>query len=483
MVKVDISVDQALLILLDKNRDNQEQYLRLKKIYLSGVTDQNSLSYLKECLSSNDLLMYRVCDTFERANGAATRRYFESHLALETLKRCEDSHDLQNYADELYDDAPSSINCELKEGTQYGDVLALIRNKMKLQFVPNDAKNVSYAMIALSISAVEICRTNPKISLDIYDSKILSEKEKSTVCKIGDQQLVRLLHGGNLLSRSPLPMDDEMFLTSDASDLDFTRGTLSSSGKEGSSWVNKLADSKIHPFVNSISGTMLAQIRLAIEKLKCSTFPFNEERGFKDYFRVFISTLVYFLGGHSLFEFVDVFQIPDIEKALRGHIEYDFLTLESLFLVDNAQAFNCALEKSIKYNRKLIQRKEVHSSLFEKITRLAPASEGEFSWGAGVSPELSECLNKVEKKLYVGLAIMNRLYPVAPQEFEKAKQEVRKLIRDADYGNIEPKNTQKSIEDIESHVLTTSVTNNSIVSSFLGVEPKSVVKKSTFGLC
>jgi hypothetical protein len=467
--KVDIAVDQALLILLDRYRGDLDKFSQLKKLYLSGVTGQDSLNALKAFLESSELSVYQVCDSFETANKSATRRYFESNLALESLKQYKFSPELRLYSDLVSESASSSIDILLKRKTEYGDCAALLESTEALPHMSDETKDIAYEMLLLSASAVDICRTNCQVSLDIYNAEVLSVQQNSAAYKQKDQQLVRLLHGGNLLSHAPLPRDDELFLTDRVSDLDFTRATLSSTGVIGSFWVNKLTDSKVHPFVNSISGTVLAQIRIAIHSLTVDMFPFKEQKTFKEFFRAFISTLVYFLGGHSLYEFVYLFQRDDIKNSLGKYLNLGDINLESLFLQDNDMAFEKALDKTIQYNKQIIQRKTVRTQLFSRVQRQPPASEGMFSWGKGISENLSDCLTEVEKYLLTGMDMMRKLHYVDPEDFEKAKQEVRRLVKETDYSDIKPMDNNEAVPVIWPHILKTSVTSNPIVHRFLGI--------------
>ncbi|MCW8483823.1 hypothetical protein OQJ14_10665 [Fluoribacter dumoffii] len=80
-----ISVGQALLILLAKNRDNGDKYNQLKHLYLAGAKDEETRAAIDAYLQDPALEDYEISKAPKDINRDSSRRYFETHLAYETL--------------------------------------------------------------------------------------------------------------------------------------------------------------------------------------------------------------------------------------------------------------------------------------------------------------------------------------------------------------------------------------------------------------
>ncbi|QEY52264.1 hypothetical protein [Legionella longbeachae] len=82
-----ISVGQALLLLLQKYRNEPFKYLELKKLYLAGAKNDDFRTKINEYLKDELLIKYTISLTPESSNHDSSRRYFETQLAYETLVR------------------------------------------------------------------------------------------------------------------------------------------------------------------------------------------------------------------------------------------------------------------------------------------------------------------------------------------------------------------------------------------------------------
>lgn len=147
-----------------------------------------------------------------------------------------------------------------------------------------------------------------------------------------------------------------------------------------SEWQEMNFSRLVHPHVNSISGVLLIQLRIMTKLASEKQFIFSTPEKMKIFFRCYLSSMLYTRGGHSLNEFMSVFEIPEVRECFRNHF-----TLNSLFYKDNQNAFQAALTATIEYNRRDLLQARVNSAIVfsrqqdEKIeeepTRLGRASK------------------------------------------------------------------------------------------------------------
>ncbi|MBA2650785.1 MAG: hypothetical protein H0U73_00740 [Tatlockia sp.] len=99
-----ISVGQALLILLDKYRHNNDKFIQLKKLYLIGAKDIESLDLINRYLMDDSLKKYEISRDPVIINNDGSRRYFETHLSYETIYQKIDKvelKELNNYSESV----------------------------------------------------------------------------------------------------------------------------------------------------------------------------------------------------------------------------------------------------------------------------------------------------------------------------------------------------------------------------------------------
>lgn len=88
--KTIISPAQGILLLIDHYRNVPNPDLtkveQLKKYYLSGARTDEEQKAIKKLLQDHVLNQYEVSYTNDVINDDPTRRYFETHLAYETLR-------------------------------------------------------------------------------------------------------------------------------------------------------------------------------------------------------------------------------------------------------------------------------------------------------------------------------------------------------------------------------------------------------------
>ncbi len=120
----------------------------------------------------------------------------------------------------------------------------------------------------------------------------------------------------------------------------------------------------MHPFVNSISGTMLTQLRACNKLLLKGKLEFNNIKSFSSFIKCLVSSMLYFSGGHSLNEFIFPLSIPVVKEAFQDIGNFgETMTIYGLFYHNNEEAFMEALEKSSQYNLIMTKRSLVLEQL------------------------------------------------------------------------------------------------------------------------
>ena len=380
-----ISVGQALLILLDKYRHDKDKSMQLKKLYLSGAKDKESLELIDEYLKDNTLGSYEISRDAATINNDNTRRYFETHLAYETIyNKIEnlESAELNNYLELVKNLIPAYYGLSWdkvmksleKSGDntdrEYFDYLSKLSNN-EIFIVPDiSAQNRAKiaTMVTASYIAIVLAGIDSSIlPLDLYGEGIYLQRGK----KAKDNQETTETRGYGLLKgHHALPRDDaalmaknyESLKPSDQSDFDLQ-----------ADWVQQNFARLIHPFSNSISGTLLCQMRVVCkvrenlkeDELMVNSFPLSAEK-MKDFITVFIAMMLYNSGGHSLYEYTAVLELEKIKNAFSDVEGFEEFNLETLFLTSNEDAFDVALDRAIQYNNRQLSLAIVHEELQDK---------------------------------------------------------------------------------------------------------------------
>lgn len=213
----------------------------------------------------------------------------------------------------------------------------------------------------------------------------------------GNPQNVRPHTLGIMRAYMPLPKDDTLFAPEPA---EYARGADNSTFKNdktptGELVAHQMPDeifaTKVTPFVNSISGTMLIHLRMTAQLLREHKYTYEAqgknatktEEQLKNYFKSFVSYMIYMCGGHSIHEFLRVMQLPEVKEEFKDLPGFDSLNLETLFKAENDDAFERAVDKTVDYNTTILQRKELHEELIEpKLDRKLKEVEDELTISA-----------------------------------------------------------------------------------------------------
>ena len=382
---MEITVFQALTLLAQKYRNNRTMLSMIASIYLSGVTSQQDSQKLIYLLKDKHLQDYKVMLTRHHINNDPVRRYFESHLAHETLAMSLDDLNLNsmNYHYEevcneiktyhlwqkynsMLDPPEEGAHCFnirmenlegmriLKKSTSYeslsptqienkqeSDVILTLRKTKMLEFA-----KISYASWFLANMR------GADLPLNLYDPDTghYSDLDRGRKSKRG--QTVQSQTLGIMRSYMPLPQDDVLLSNEPAR---YVRPADASTYIRGAKQAELSFQTLVTPFCNSISGTLLCQLQVMAEIANNELFVYkDEEEQLKLYFKSYISYMLLHSGGHTLDEYVRVFWLPEIQEKFYDVVGFSMLTLDGLFRTENDAAFTKALDETIIYNQQIL---------------------------------------------------------------------------------------------------------------------------------
>ena len=374
-----ISPGQGLLLMIAHYKKNPEMCSELEKLYLSGVKDSSDKERMKEYFHDEALGGYQISYTPKSINDDPTRRYFETHLAYESLKNGLNNLDMaelkkhyQNLIDLLpesradewveilnakfdpdFDDDSYDEDTEtIKQYTVYIQQIEL--KKIFKDFSSDNSEKIVLLVKCSFLGVLSAYFTD--MPLDIYDTGFFEDARRGKVFVKG-QETTRNQNWGLMKGHMPLPLDD-IALAYRAPPL--LKPSDQSTFVDHAEWPKMNFDKMVHPFSNSISGTTLAQLR-SMAKLRADgqyTFSASSEK-MAEYFKLFISAMLFGSGGHSIYEFASPLFLPETQKIFDSIPGFDKISLESMFLIGNETGFHEALKDAIRYNAMILQRKKL----------------------------------------------------------------------------------------------------------------------------
>tara|TARA_R110002110_G_scaffold415807_1_gene656409 strand:- start:17142 stop:21704 length:4563 start_codon:yes stop_codon:yes gene_type:complete len=428
---ITISVGQALLLLIDRYQDTEiEKTKQLKTLYLNGFKTQAEKSLLTEWLNDSVLEEYHVSKAPEIINHDASRRYFETHLSINSSQSALESAQLKqlklhyqsikdcfeglggdidakvfkksgkrvlkrDYAKEQTDrlttggnpdDLIKGISTKEQESIdrlfsgqiadedydmhkEYADMINRIQNNPEYSDELKEKALLIVKSTRLSmILSTKIQKYNKKGLYDgedlpgneIYQAGIYEGDNRGRVSKPDGQESTRAGHLGIMQGHMPLAGDDaalseEAFCYFKPSD----RSTYS----VNANWTNYAMEQLVHPFSNSISGTLLVQMKMMMKLHDDGNLQFKDKAAIENYFKSMISTMSAVSGGHSLLEFTGPFLLKDIQDKFKFIDGFADISLRSMFLENNDAAFEKSLQDTILYNNQLLHKAKLHQEL------------------------------------------------------------------------------------------------------------------------
>jgi hypothetical protein len=235
-------------------------------------------------------------------------------------------------------------------------------------FSRTDRRKIS-DMISTSFVAVALCENFPDlIPLNIYNNGVFDDRGK---VRKQHQQSTNTKSYGLLKGHSPLPLDDIALMPNSQR---FLKPSDQSQYDLKVDWVKNNFKQLVHPFSNSISGTLLAQVRVLLKVREQLSMNHKEDphsllfsnQKLEGFLKSFISALLFHSGGHSLYEFSALFEVETVKNAFKEVGTVNKFNLEYLFLTTNENAFDEALNKTIQYNKRLLSLGELHKNIHDK---------------------------------------------------------------------------------------------------------------------
>ena len=381
MISLTLTVNQALLLLIARQPFNATRD-ELKKLFFTGAKNEDAKKRLQIHLQDKTLIGYTVTHDPRTVNEDPVRRYFETHLALETLKDTIQKikmDDLQKHYHLLHLLAPIILKLPKNEiykrmadvfygngvhfddsiDTEYHDEIAkLRRNQYHCRIT-----EIERQKIILLLMCSYLCSSNMPahniLPINIYHQGLFSPEQRGRIKK-EMQENVHSQHAGVLRSYMPLPRNDTAFLSKASP---YSKPADRFNPDFNSAWAKQLFSQWVHPFSCSISGTLLINLRYAKYFSNHGLLAFDNSEKMANFIKVLVSALLCKSGGHSLYEFLYPLTLPEAKDAFSFMPEFAETTMEKLFLETNNRAFEKALRDTLMYNQQLLQKKNMHAEL------------------------------------------------------------------------------------------------------------------------
>ncbi|MCR9191451.1 MAG: hypothetical protein NXI01_02175 [Gammaproteobacteria bacterium] len=384
-----ITPGQGLLKLIRHYQDEPATVKRLKQLYINGAHDEDSGWIIWDLLLNDPLLQdYELAIEDQDISADPTRRYFETHLAEETLKHQLAKVNLAQLQ-ALYDATEALIDPNIserkietisevlagrcldssafyrkqKENTEFTAYIRVLREGrifVEPTFSEEDREKILWLVATVYLGMVNVWTHTP-LPLNLYDLQN-SFTKRGKIMHSSLQFSTRSQHFGLIKSYDALSLDD-----SGRSAESFSHPKPSQYAKfdSDSSRVQECFTHLVHPFSNSISGVSLLQCRV-LARLHAdggSTKATQSLEAFIQHMRLVFSSLLFYGGGHSFYEYAAVLKLPEIQAEFQYISGFSELTLESMFYQDNEQAFDTAIEATLTYYDALIERSTMHAEL------------------------------------------------------------------------------------------------------------------------
>lgn len=433
MPKPVISPTQAILILLKQNKDNDELSSKLKHWLLEGIPKKDHHEFT--LLTQGPVLSHFEVTTDQNSiNSDPVKRYFETHLAYRTLERHLSEISVQELEEHYQALQPlKPQDSDYPEDYRFIAFVTLINDQID-RILEGQAPEVDITKLFAAglrehldeyhqaISSVKQGKLFPHLSqeqrdkillivkcaetgvaaammrnqfasdkvhplrLDIYDEGVFSTQERGKITK-PEQETTRSQHEGLLWGHHPLMADDVAMATA-------PKDTVKASDKstfKDSAWVRSNFELLTHPFSNSISGTMLTQLRalatLQHENQTDHSILSSKEK-FNSFLTLFVAARLFGGGGHSLREYTEPLKIPQVVAEFPKLLSAEHpMTISSMFHDDHG-AFDKALDEAIQYNTALLARQTFREELTRSKATDVTSSTSELNLTQGYKSQL-----------------------------------------------------------------------------------------------
>ena len=374
-----ISPGQGLLLLIDHCKNDPIKVDKLKKLYLSGAETTADAEEIKALLKDPVLSSYKVSFEATTINEDATRRYFETHLAYESLTHGLskiDHGELKAHADNLFAMIPADKKAEIEHVLngeirpqdnnlfkEYADYINKIRRGEMFPDLSAAEREKVELLVKSSFLGVVNAWYTP-MPLNIYGTGIYSEANKGKEIVKG-QDSTRNQNLGLMKGHMPLALDD---IARSDKEIPYLKPSDQAAFVEHAQWVKSNFGKMVHPFSNSISGTMLCQLR-ASAKLRDEGHGVFTDSGERmgQFSQLLVSAMLFNSGGHTLHEFTAPMSLDSVRDEFRTTPGFDKINLESMYRTGNEEALDAALKDTIQYNKTLLMRQALHAQIRGEI--------------------------------------------------------------------------------------------------------------------
>lgn len=389
-----ITVGQALLLLIEAHHHSVESRHFLEDLYLNGVKPSQQEA-LQSYLQNSVLKDYEIVKTPTAIDQDPSRRYFETHLCFETLRALLAKIDVKQlkainayyYAQLKQRIKPADlyrIKCVLDVKSPSETKISNLEKEIsdalcRLESRKNAAKesdslqlsDIEKMQLFLGSAFLGIVLGNMLTQLPLQQQALVMYRpnHKGRTLK-ADNATTSTLNYGILKGHMPLPLDDkaravEPFL--------YLKPSEQSQFDEQAAWPKENFNLQVLPFSNGISSTIINQLKSIMDGLQQAPEAFAWLRkDMQSFFSGFIATMLFQSGGHTLYEYVAPFSLPDVVKIYNKELQIDTskLSLNALFKDNNTQALTNAFVKTIKYNHMLLNKAKVNHEILTAFPRL-----------------------------------------------------------------------------------------------------------------
>ncbi len=306
------------------------------------------------------------------------RRYFETHLAWHTL--CHGLEDmplsmllqlrdaLHRYTNQVYvdtislylDDPQHKMNGILQE---YGDIYRAVENSTPPFDQLNDKEKTKLFILiqCMALSFLIAQEENPTLPIPIYNVGFYEDCHRGRIPRAeGDIKKTR--HYGLIRPHAPLarfelaemPKENEHSKSSERMTFD-----------RYAHFPRFLFSYAVHPFVTSISGSLLFHLRVLKHLGDNHLFRFASADTLIPWLQCLTSLLLFYPGGHSLFEFMAVFEFSAMQEAFYFVSGFNEINLKSVFRDKNRYAFATALYETMQYQTHYLHHLELQQELIQ----------------------------------------------------------------------------------------------------------------------
>ena len=380
-----ITPGQGLLLLIEYYQDDSKKLIQLKKLYLSGAKGAERCIELSDAMLDEHLLEnYDIAIDEKSIDSDPSRRYFETHLAYQTLKHqlgnvdIHDIYDLYWASAALVDQKISQRKRETinqvfkgectrpsfnkKENDQYSAYIKRLKEgSIFPEFSVAGREKIKWLVRVIYMAMVNGWRST-QLPLDIYDKERFSTTARGKIMRGEDMRSTRNQSFGLLKGHMPLAVDD---IAVSKITFQHVKSTDYATFDSDSAVVQACFQQLVHPFSNSISGSFLLNLRVLahLHKNRISNSFTESLEDFTQIIRLMISSALYYSGGHTLYEYAAVLMFPEVQAFFQYMQGFSELNLEHIFYHGNESAFDEALAATLTYNARLLKKSELHSEL------------------------------------------------------------------------------------------------------------------------